>query len=719
MSRLAAVPAPVRLVYLPLVLTVCMVVFLFSFNRVVIERRLQELSYLLETVARSQDQNKSLELLAKYATLKERARGAAEQEKDAMQEAKLKFITEDAAPAGQPVARENVMTFLADRAIGALRFLMGKNPQVQVSGRQENRAMYLGYMEERARNYDQAISQYLKVLHDEQVPHNEKLFAMLHLGYCYSFTNEMEQAEKYYRTVLAEGEGQEGARVAATLLSWVTEVLRKNREIEAEKSMLAKAKKYYQYMDYKNAIQNFTAVIAHDAKQRTEATYNRGRAFEESGQADKAINDYETVIKNDKETEWAKQANRRLYTISSVYRKDADGTQQAKERMKELKDQGMLEAVSELDKITQKAAVETDASIAMKEAQGKVSADDYLRYANEYMEARQYDQAIINYEKAIKENPRFADAYSNLGILYKRQNKLDDAERQFRMALTVNPRHEAAQTNLTNLLRRKGDYEKIETQSRQAAEQGSGKSAMAYHATGMAYLDKEQLDKAIAEFKKAIQQAPDMPEIQSSLGVAYYRKREYANAVVYLRKAATNLAYANRDRASFNLGLAYQQNREYTKAIEAYKDVLMSDPSMTEAKENLVSCYIDAIKANTASQNYEGMISAYKGVLKYKPETPGAKKNLAVTYSDYGVKLMDKKKYDAAIEKLTAALELDPGLAIAKENLAVAYLSKGVELSGQGDTKGAIIQFNKAAAAAPGSEAAQMAKQNIQALKGQ
>jgi tetratricopeptide (TPR) repeat protein len=473
-------------------------------------------------------------------------------------------------------------------------------------------------------------------------------------------------------------------------------------------------------MDYKNAIRNFSTVINQDVKQRTEARFHRGRAYEESGQTDKAVTDYETIIKNDKETEWAKQANRRLYTISSVYRTDTDGAQQAKERMKELKDQSMLAAVSELDRITQKAAVETDASIALKEAkQGKLSADEYLRIANDQMEARQYDQAVTSYQKAIAQNPRFADAYSNLGILYKRQNKLDEAERQFKMALAVNPQHEAAQANLTNLLRRKGDYEKIETASKAQEEKGGAQSAMTYHATGLAYLDKDQYDKAIAEFKKAITQAPDMPEIQSNLGVAYYKKGDYANAVVYLRKAASNLAFANRDRASFNLGLAYQKNREYTKAVEAYKDVLMSDPTMTEAKENLVSCYIDAVKTHAASKNYDGMISAYKGIIKYKPDTPNVKKNLAITCNDYGVKLMDGKKYDTAIEKLTMALEADPAYAVAKENLAVAYLNKGVELSQNGNPKGAITQFQKAVATAPGSEAAQMAKQNIQALQGQ
>jgi tetratricopeptide (TPR) repeat protein len=285
------------------------------------------------------------------------------------------------------------------------------------------------------------------------------------------------------------------------------------------------------------------------------------------------------------------------------------------------------------------------------------------------------------------------------------------------MALAINPQHEAAQANLTSLLRRRGEYDKIETANQKS--EGDGKSAISCDEVGLAYLDKSKYDQAIVEFKKAVNIQPDAPEFQTHLGLAYYKKGDYANAAAFLRKSASNLGYAGRDKANFNLGLAYQSNKEYVKAIEAYKEVLLIDPTMTEAKGNLVSCYIDQIANYAKNKNYEGVLNCYKGIQKYQPETPNLKKNLVNAYNNYGVLLMNDDRLDAAIEKFSSALQVDPGFTLAQENLAVAYLNKGVEYAKKNDAKKAIDLFNKAVAASPSSEAARTAKENIKNLKGQ
>ena len=59
MAQLSAVPASFKLVYLPLVIIVASFLFMIYFNKVVIDRRLEELSYLLENASQSQDQNAS------------------------------------------------------------------------------------------------------------------------------------------------------------------------------------------------------------------------------------------------------------------------------------------------------------------------------------------------------------------------------------------------------------------------------------------------------------------------------------------------------------------------------------------------------------------------------------------------------------------------------------------------------------------------------------
>jgi tetratricopeptide (TPR) repeat protein len=43
----------------------------------------------------------------------------------------------------------------------------------------------------------------------------------------------------------------------------------------------------------------------------------------------------------------------------------------------------------------------------------------------------EYDEAIAKFQKTIELNPKYADAYHNLGTALQRQNKYEEAEKQF------------------------------------------------------------------------------------------------------------------------------------------------------------------------------------------------------------------------------------------------------------------------------------------------
>jgi len=50
-----------------------------------------------------------------------------------------------------------------------------------------------------------------------------------------------------------------------------------------------------------------------------------------------------------------------------------------------------------------------------------------------------YNEAIAEFKKAIKIEPRYVRSYLNIGLIYKEQNILDQAEKYFRQALSVDP----------------------------------------------------------------------------------------------------------------------------------------------------------------------------------------------------------------------------------------------------------------------------------------
>ena len=77
-----------------------------------------------------------------------------------------------------------------------------------------------------------------------------------------------------------------------------------------------------------------------------------------------------------------------------------------------------------------------------------------------FAEQNNLEQAIEYYEKSIKLNSRYAEAYSNLGSLFEKSGQYEKAEENLNMALKLNPNLVAAYNNLGTLLGGLEEYEK-------------------------------------------------------------------------------------------------------------------------------------------------------------------------------------------------------------------------------------------------------------------
>jgi tetratricopeptide (TPR) repeat protein len=73
---------------------------------------------------------------------------------------------------------------------------------------------------------------------------------------------------------------------------------------------------------------------------------------------------------------------------------------------------------------------------------------------------KDYQNAIVNYSKAIEINDKFPDAFSNRGLSYYRMEKLDEALKDLNKAIEIKPDHEKAFYNRALLFEKKKDYKK-------------------------------------------------------------------------------------------------------------------------------------------------------------------------------------------------------------------------------------------------------------------
>lgn len=67
------------------------------------------------------------------------------------------------------------------------------------------------------------------------------------------------------------------------------------------------------------------------------------------------------------------------------------------------------------------------------------SAQAQFEMGNVYVQANQWEQALVAYQKAVELDPKFQGAYANMGVVYYQLAQLDLAAAQYQKALELNP----------------------------------------------------------------------------------------------------------------------------------------------------------------------------------------------------------------------------------------------------------------------------------------
>jgi tetratricopeptide (TPR) repeat protein len=123
------------------------------------------------------------------------------------------------------------------------------------------------------------------------------------------------------------------------------------------------------------------------------------------------------------------------------------------------------------------------------------------------------------------------------------------------------------------------------------AQQGTAEE---HYELGGIYLDKKLYAQAIANFQKALkaaEQEEQNPEnlamIHNGLGYAYFAQEQYDLAIRNYKEALR--LYPTYVVALNNIGHAYERKNLTTQALQAYEQVLESEPKNSTAKRRAES----------------------------------------------------------------------------------------------------------------------------------
>ncbi|MGP8198175.1 MAG: tetratricopeptide repeat protein [Limisphaerales bacterium] len=246
-----------------------------------------------------------------------------------------------------------------------------------------------------------------------------------------------------------------------------------------------------------------------------------------------------------------------------------------------------------------------------------------------------------------------AEARLNLGKAFEQMGRVDDAIAEYQKALRIRPDYADAQNNLGNALHLKGRLDEAISHYQEALVVKPD-DAEAHNNLGNALLETGRADEAISQYQLALHFAPAFAEAHNNLATALDRKGRVDEAIVQYQDALRiSPSYAE---ARYNLALALEQKGRSDQAILQYREALQIKPDYAEAHNALGAALLQKGSVDEA-------ISEFQNALQTMPSLAAAHYNLALALVRMG-------RVDEAISQYQMTLRLEPADVESQNNLA-------------------------------------------------
>ncbi|XP_076623152.1 O-linked N-acetylglucosamine (GlcNAc) transferase sxc isoform X1 [Colletes latitarsis] len=270
-----------------------------------------------------------------------------------------------------------------------------------------------------------------------------------------------------------------------------------------------------------------------------------------------------------------------------------------------------------------------------------------------HFQCRRLEKSAHYSSLAIKQNPLLAEAYSNLGNVFKERGQLQEALENYRHAVRLKPDFIDGYINLAAALVAAGDMEQA-VQAYVTALQYNPDLYCVRSDLGNLLKALARLDEAKACYLKAIETRPDFAVAWSNLGCVFNAQGEIWLAIHHFEKAVA--LDPNFLDAYINLGNVLKEARIFDRAVAAYLRALNLSPNNAVVHGNLACVYYEQGLIDLA-------IDTYRRAIELQPNFPDAYCNLANA-------LKEKGQVVEAEDCYNTALRLCPSHADSLNNLA-------------------------------------------------
>jgi protein O-mannosyl-transferase len=244
-----------------------------------------------------------------------------------------------------------------------------------------------------------------------------------------------------------------------------------------------------------------------------------------------------------------------------------------------------------------------------------------------------------------------------------------DGDTLWRTTIVRNPDAWLAYNNLGAALAQKNDVDGAIVQYRKALQIKPG-YAEAHCNLGNAFAMKGQVDDAIAEYRMALETEPDNVKAHNNLGDVLATKGQTDEAIIQYQMALK--IKPDYFKASYDLGNALFDLGRLPEAIEQYQTALKTEPDFVEARFNLGNAFFQKGELDKA-------IEQYRMVLKTKPDYVGAHNNLGAALMHVGSTVEAVGEYRKTLDAQPQNIDALDNLAWMLATASQAALRNGVE----------------------------------------
>jgi tetratricopeptide (TPR) repeat protein len=283
----------------------------------------------------------------------------------------------------------------------------------------------------------------------------------------------------------------------------------------------------------------------------------------------------------------------------------------------------------------------------------------YINLGSHWFSQGKFDEAILQYKRALACNPADEDSLYNLGLTFFRLKQYQEAIACYEAALRVSPDRLRTHHDLAMALGEAGATDQAVHHYRLVVARDPC-HAGAHNGLGTVLVKQQRLDEAAAEFRHAIRCATNLPAPRLNLALLLVEQKRPAEAIIEYREYLRLKPDDGEAQRSFADLLT--QDEQVEEAIRHYREALRLKPDYAEAHCNLGHALARTGRLDEAAAHC-------REAVKLKPDLADAQNNL-------GIILAMEGKIDEAATRFREAIRLNPDHADAHSNLGNALAVK-------------------------------------------